>query len=203
MFSGSGGLNTPFELVTGLGFAGFVLLLLAMPLAFWAVASQSRAGLVRLLVAVANLLFTAQLILRWWQSGHFPISNLYESLCFLAWPRSPAAGGAGLAVSHRGCRGYTHGAWLHCSPALHCRISCSLLPVGAGLALQLVGDACERDQVSYAALLVISSSLAVLVTDRDQPLSCAAVDRQRWLSAGCFCGQWWFRAAAISSAEHQ
>ena len=85
MSLGNGVLNTPFELVTSLGFAGFVLLLLAMPLAFWAVSSQSRAGLVRLLVAVANLLFTAQLILRWWQSGHFPISNLYESLCFLAW----------------------------------------------------------------------------------------------------------------------
>ena len=83
MFSGNGVLNTPFELVTSLGFAGFVLLLLAMPMAFWAVSSQSRAGLVRLLVAVANLLFTAQLILRWWQSGHFPISNLYESLLSL------------------------------------------------------------------------------------------------------------------------
>ena len=71
------------ELVTSLGFAGFALLLLAMPLAFWAVSSQSRDGLVRLLVAVANLLFTAQLILRWWQSGHFLISNLL--LCFLAW----------------------------------------------------------------------------------------------------------------------
>ena len=57
MSSGNGVLNTPFELVTSLGFAGFVLLLLAMPLAFWAVSSQSRAGLVRLLVAVANLLF--------------------------------------------------------------------------------------------------------------------------------------------------
>ena len=33
----------------------------------------------------SNLLLTAQLVLRWWQSGHFPISNLYESLCFLAW----------------------------------------------------------------------------------------------------------------------
>ena len=73
MSLGNGVLNTPFELVTSLGFAGFVLLLLAMPLAFWAVSSpsQSRDGLVRLLVAVANLLFTAQLILRWWQSGHF------------------------------------------------------------------------------------------------------------------------------------
>jgi hypothetical protein len=33
----------------------------------------------------ANLCLTAQLVLRWWESGHFPISNLYESLCFLAW----------------------------------------------------------------------------------------------------------------------
>jgi cytochrome c-type biogenesis protein CcsB len=40
---------------------------------------------VRFLVAAANLCLTAQLVLRWWDSGHFPISNLYESLCFLAW----------------------------------------------------------------------------------------------------------------------
>ena len=40
MSSGNGVLNTPFELVTSLGFAGFVLLLLAMPLAFWAVSSN-------------------------------------------------------------------------------------------------------------------------------------------------------------------
>ena len=78
-------MNAPFEIVTGLGFAAFVLLLVAMPLAFWALSSQSRGGGVRLLVAVANLLLTTQLVLRWWQSGHFPISNLYESLCFLAW----------------------------------------------------------------------------------------------------------------------
>ena len=78
-------MNAPFELVTSLGFAAFVLLLVALPIAFWSVSSDSRPGAVRLLVAIANLLLTAQLILRWWQSGHFPISNLYESLCFLAW----------------------------------------------------------------------------------------------------------------------
>ena len=71
--------------MTGLGFAAFVLLLIALPVAFWSVSSDTRPGVVRLLVAVANLLLTAQLVLRWWQSGHFPISNLYESLCFLAW----------------------------------------------------------------------------------------------------------------------
>ena len=77
--------SLPFDLVTGLGFGAFLLLLLAMPLAFWSVASKARTGSVQLLVAMANLLLTSQLVLRWWESGHFPISNLYESLCFLAW----------------------------------------------------------------------------------------------------------------------
>ena len=100
--------------VLGLGLAAFALLLLALPLAFWGLSSSlaqsdgrsqpaglpqqpglaqqpglplqaGNSGLVRVLVASANLALTAQLVLRWWQSGHFPISNLYESLCFLAW----------------------------------------------------------------------------------------------------------------------
>ena len=32
-----------------------------------------------------NLLITLQLLFRWSISGHFPISNLYESLYFLTW----------------------------------------------------------------------------------------------------------------------
>ena len=32
-----------------------------------------------------NLSITLQLIFRWSISGHFPISNLYESLYFLTW----------------------------------------------------------------------------------------------------------------------
>ena len=73
--------------VLGLGLAAFGLLLVALPLAFWSVSESGGQGsrVVRLLVAAANLALTAQLVLRWWQSGHFPISNLYESLCFLAW----------------------------------------------------------------------------------------------------------------------
>ncbi|WP_353292640.1 c-type cytochrome biogenesis protein CcsB [Synechococcus sp. M16CYN] len=78
-------LNSSFELVTGFGFVAFLLLLIALPIAFWAVSSDSKPSIVRMLVATSNLFLTAQLILRWWQSGHFPISNLYESLCFLAW----------------------------------------------------------------------------------------------------------------------
>jgi len=72
--------------VLALGLAAFGLLLLALPLAFWSVSGAGQGSrVVRLLVAGANLSLTAQLVLRWWQSGHFPISNLYESLCFLAW----------------------------------------------------------------------------------------------------------------------
>ena len=33
----------------------------------------------------SNFFITLQLILRWIDSGHFPLSNLYESLLFLAW----------------------------------------------------------------------------------------------------------------------
>ena len=72
--------------VLALGLAAFALLLLALPLSFWSVSGAGQGStVVRLLVATANLALTAQLVLRWWQSGHFPISNLYESLCFLAW----------------------------------------------------------------------------------------------------------------------
>ncbi len=68
-----------------LGLSAFYVLLISLPLAFWAAAGNRNSSVVRFLLALANLLLTSQLILRWWESGHFPISNLYESLCFLAW----------------------------------------------------------------------------------------------------------------------
>jgi cytochrome c-type biogenesis protein CcsB len=36
-------------------------------------------------ICVANILLAVVLILRWIDSGHFPLTNLYESLIFLAW----------------------------------------------------------------------------------------------------------------------
>lgn len=36
-------------------------------------------------ICVANILLALLLILRWIESGHFPLSNLYESLVFLSW----------------------------------------------------------------------------------------------------------------------
>ena len=77
--------NFSFDPVLILGFISFFLLLIALPISFWSVAGGSNSSKAKFLVAIANLFLTSQLILRWWQSGHFPISNLYESLCFLTW----------------------------------------------------------------------------------------------------------------------
>jgi len=68
-----------------LGFLAFFVLLLSLPISFWSLAGGHNSSTVKFLIAIANIFLTSQLILRWWQSGHFPISNLYESLCFLTW----------------------------------------------------------------------------------------------------------------------
>ena len=68
-----------------IGLIAFLFLLIALPIAFWNASANSGSNSVRLLIALANLALTSQLVLRWWQSAHFPVSNLYESLCFLTW----------------------------------------------------------------------------------------------------------------------
>jgi len=77
--------NFLIDPVLFLGFFAFFSLLIALPISFWSVAGSRNSSKARFLVAIANLFLTSQLILRWFQSGHFPISNLYESLCFLTW----------------------------------------------------------------------------------------------------------------------
>ena len=167
-------LSLPFDLVTGLGFGAFVLLLLAMPIAFWSVSAAQRTGVVQLLVAVANLLLTAQLVLRWWESGHFPISNLYESLCFLAWActltqllvertwPSPIVAAAATPMG-LGCIAFA-------SFALPDQLQTSAPLVPALRSSWLVMHV-SVIMVSYAALLVGSLlSLAVLFTDRGEAL---------------------------------
>ena len=167
-------LSLPFDLVTGLGFGAFVLLLLALPIAFWSASAAKRMGVVQLLVALANLLLTAQLVLRWWESGHFPISNLYESLCFLAWactltqllvertwpsPTVPAAA----TPMGLGCIAFA-------SFALPDQLQTSAPLVPALRSSWLVMHV-SVIMVSYAALLVGSLlSLAVLFTDRGEVL---------------------------------
>ena len=160
------------NVVTSLGFAAFALLLLALPVAFWSVSSRETSMTVRSLVAMANLLLTAQLVLRWWQSGHFPISNLYESLCFLAWActltqllvernwPSPHVAAAATPMG-LGCIAFA-------SFALPDTLQSSAPLVPALRSSWLVMHV-SVIMVSYAALLVGSLlSLAVLLTDRGE-----------------------------------
>ena len=160
--------------VLGLGLAAFALLLVALPLAFWSVSGGRANPAVRVLVATANLALTAQLVLRWLDSGHFPISNLYESLCFLAWgctltqllverswpsPLVPAAA-TPMAL---GCVAFA-------SFALPERLQAASPLVPALRSRWLVMHV-SVIMLSYAALLVGSLlSVAVLVTDRNQQL---------------------------------
>ena len=166
--------------VLALGLAAFALLLLVLPLSFWSLsggagqASTPLPSAVRLLVAAANLALTAQLLLRWWDSGHFPISNLYESLCFLAW---------GCTLTQL----LVERAWP--SPL----VPAAATPIGLGcvaFASFALPDALQEASplvpalrsswlvmhvsvimMSYAALLVGSLlSVAVLTIDRDRPM---------------------------------
>ena len=158
-----------------LGLGAFALLLLALPLSFWSVSGAGKgSSVVRLLVAGANLALTAQLVLRWWQSGHFPISNLYESLCFLAWActltqllveRSwpSALVPASATPMGLGCVAFA-------SFALPDQLQAASPLVPALRSSWLVMHV-SVIMVSYAALLVGSLlSLAVLFTDRGQAL---------------------------------
>jgi cytochrome c-type biogenesis protein CcsB len=160
--------------VLGLGLAAFVLLLVVLPLAFWSVSGGKPNPAVRVLVATANLCLTSQLVLRWLDSGHFPISNLYESLCFLAWgctltqllverswpsPLVPAAA-TPMAL---GCVAFA-------SFALPERLQ-SASPLVPALRSSWLVMHVSVIMLSYAALLVGSLlSVAVLFTDRNQQL---------------------------------
>ena len=167
-------LTAPIDGVTTLGFIAFLLLLLALPVSFWAASSREASPVVRMLVASANLLLTAQLVLRWWQSGHFPISNLYESLCFLAWActltqllvernwRSPIVAAAATPMG-LGCIAFA-------SFALPDSLQ-SAAPLVPALRSSWLVMHVSVIMVSYAALLVGSLlSLAVLLTDRGEAL---------------------------------
>ncbi|MDM7935884.1 MAG: c-type cytochrome biogenesis protein CcsB [Cyanobium sp. CZS 48M] len=160
--------------VLSLGLLAFALLLVALPLAFWSLSGGHSSSPVRLLVAAANLSLTAQLTLRWWESGHFPISNLYESLCFLAWactltqllverswpsPLVPAAA----TPMGLGCLAFA-------SFALPDRLQ-EASPLVPALRSSWLVMHVSVIMVSYAALLVGSLlSVAVLFTDRGQDL---------------------------------
>ena len=77
--------NIIYEPVATLGIAAFYLLLIVLPLSLISAVNKKNSVVVKILTIISNLVLAFQLISRWIISGHFPISNLYESLCFLAW----------------------------------------------------------------------------------------------------------------------
>ena len=68
--------------------AAFAILFATM-LAYWAGISFPKVKLLPIVggagMAVSNLLLAALLTARWIEGGYFPLSNLYESLFFIAW----------------------------------------------------------------------------------------------------------------------
>ena len=63
--------------------------LLCLMLLYWGQAAlfsyTKYSKLTTLLFSFSFISLTILLILRWVDSGHFPLSNLYESLLFLSW----------------------------------------------------------------------------------------------------------------------
>jgi len=77
--------NLIYDPVSTLGLLVFYILLVNLPICLGAVFKKKSSFTVRILTILVNLFITFQLLLRWSISGHFPISNLYESLYFLTW----------------------------------------------------------------------------------------------------------------------
>ena len=77
--------NLIYDPVSVLGLSVFYILLVNFPISLVAVFKKKSSFYVKVFTVLVNLLITFQLLFRWSISGHFPISNLYESLYFLTW----------------------------------------------------------------------------------------------------------------------
>ncbi len=77
--------NLIYDPVSVLGILVFYILLVNLPISLVAVFTKKSSFIVRTLTILVNFFITLLLIFRWSISGHFPISNLYESLYFLTW----------------------------------------------------------------------------------------------------------------------
>jgi len=71
--------------VISLGLLAFYFLLASLPFSLISAVSNKPSSLVKWVAVISNILLALQLTTRWIISTHFPISNLFESLCFLAW----------------------------------------------------------------------------------------------------------------------
>jgi len=71
--------------VLNLGVFAFYILLFSLPFSLISTLKNKPSNFVSSLCIIANIIIALQLVTRWIISSHFPISNLFESLCFLSW----------------------------------------------------------------------------------------------------------------------
>ena len=74
-----------YDPVSFIGLSVFYLLLINFPISLISVFNKKSSSLVKFLTILVNIFIALLLIFRWANSGHFPVSNLYESLYFLVW----------------------------------------------------------------------------------------------------------------------
>ena len=77
--------NLIYDPVSAIGLLVFCFLLINLPISLVSVFNKRSSLIVRFITVLVNFFIALQLIFRWSISGHFPISNLYESLYFLVW----------------------------------------------------------------------------------------------------------------------
>ena len=77
--------NIYLDPVLSQGIIAFYILLFSLPFSIISTLKNKPSDLVKYSAIIANFFIASQLITRWIISSHFPISNLFESLCFLSW----------------------------------------------------------------------------------------------------------------------
>jgi len=166
--------NLIYDPVSALGLLIFYFLLINLPISLTALFNKKLSSYVRFITITINLFIAIQLISRWLLSGHFPISNLYESLYFLVWGIS-----LGQLLIEKEYQNPIIPAIAIPIELLAVAFACFVLPEDLKLSSNLV-PALRSSwlimhvsvvMLSYAALIMGSLlSASVLFVDKNQPL---------------------------------
>ena len=166
--------NLLLDPVTFFGLIAFYVLLISFPLALISLFNKSLSSFVTSTTAIVNILLALQLCSRWIISLHFPISNLFESLCFLSW---------GLTLGQLLLQKEYQSSVIPCviipATLLTLGFACFVLPDNLRIASNLV-PALRSSwlimhvsvvMLSYSALIIGSLlSTSVLIIDHKKPL---------------------------------
>jgi len=160
--------------VSVLGILIFYFLLVNFPISLLGIFNKKLGFFVRLITIIINFSIAFQLTARWYISGHFPISNLYESLYFLVWGIT-----LGQLLAEKEYQTPIIPAIAIPVELLTVAFACFVLPEDLRLSSSLV-PALRSSwlimhvsvvMLSYAALIIGSLiSASVLFTNKDKPL---------------------------------